>query len=73
MKYKVIANKEQLSDIGIGEDIIGLSGITGMTGELIKTFPDNWIYLRFKRVLNGVEFTNDFGIPLDYLVEVETK
>jgi hypothetical protein len=64
-KFKIVANKEQLDDIGISHDINGLEG------NLIHKFKDGWLCIEVKHYDDGFEFINEFDIPPHLCEEVE--
>lgn len=64
-QYKIIANIQQLEDVGIDYDI------SGLTGTLIKKYPDGYYCLEVTHVLGeGRVFTNEFDIPQQYLLKI---
>lgn len=63
-KYKIIATKEQLDDIGITYDITGLIGI------FEKEFADGWLVIRATVKLDGYRFTTTFDLPPTYLEKI---
>lgn len=63
-KFKVIADSNQLKEIGIDYSI------TGLTGELIREYPSGWIELEITHTPeHGITFTNQFDFPKTYLTE----
>lgn len=63
-KYKILAVKEQLENIGIDYDITNLIGV------LENRFPTCYYALRVKHKVGDMEFTNTFDIPKYYLKKV---
>jgi len=54
---KIIANKQQLEDIGIDYDLTGLSGWVRMT------YGDGWLLVSVTHSIGRYTFTNDFDLP----------
>ena len=63
-KYKVVSNKEELDDIGISEEINGLTGI------LVKSYPTGWLVLSIETKIGEYEFTNEYDFPKYMLKKV---
>ena len=65
MKYKIIASKVQLVDIGIDYDI------TGLIGEMKKYYINRWLTLEVSYTVGETTVTNSFDIPRDLLIKVD--
>lgn len=63
-KYKIKANKQQLSSFGIDYDI------TGLTGELKHKYPTGWYAIEVTHTYDAGTFTNVFDIPKTFLKRV---
>lgn len=63
-KYKIIANKQQLKNIGISYEITGLIGV------FKKEFSDGWLVIRVTVKLGEYEFTTHFDLPPEYLEKI---
>ena len=67
-KYKILANKQQLENIGVDYDLEGL------VGELTYKYPTNWYRLKVTHKIGGkIEFTNEFDFPKTFLTLIENE
>lgn len=65
-KYKILANKEQLEEVGISYDI------TGYIGLLVHKYSTGYYELEVVHMYNGMTFTNNFDIPRHLLEKIES-
>lgn len=61
-KYKVLANREQLENLGISYNI------TNLIGYLKRKFKTNYYEIEITHMVGKYSFTNSFDIP-NYLLE----
>jgi len=63
--FKILANKEQLENIGVDYNLEGL------VGELTYKYPTGWYRLKVTHCIGNYEFTNEFDFPKTFLKEVK--
>lgn len=62
-KFKINANKEQLSKFGIDDNIYGL------IGELTYKYPTGWYQIKVPVMKNGDVYHEYYDIPKTFLIE----